>query len=173
MDGFCDDTASESEDKAHVNNSISEDSAINIDNLTDENCVKSLLANASSIMPKIDSLVDAFNSLNHHFECITETWYKGGAALKDHLTDLEGASGIRVLHRSRDSRLKKRGGGVAIAFNISSCNFKQRQLNSIEKHHEIVCALGRIGKIAKPIAIFCIYVPPSIKQCSWRNLRRH
>ena len=70
MDGFCDESANESEEDA-----------INIDNLTDENCVKSLRTNARSIMPKTDLLVDAFNSSNLHLACITETWYRGGAAL--------------------------------------------------------------------------------------------
>ena len=37
-------------------------------------------------------------------------------------------AGIRILQKSRDGRIRKRGGGVALAFNTSLCNFKQRQL---------------------------------------------
>ena len=122
-------------------------------------------------MPKTDALVEAFSSLNLHFACITETWYRGGAALKDHLVDLEGAAGIGILHKSRDGRSKGRGGGVAIAFSTSSCNFKQRRLNNVQKDHEIVCAVGRIGKIARRVAIFCIYVPPSIRAVKLEELR--
>ena len=68
------------------------------------------------MIPKIESLKDAFASLRLHFACITETWYKGGKALSDHIVEVEGASGIRILHKSRDGRDKRRGGGVAIAF---------------------------------------------------------
>ena len=70
-----------------------------------------LLTNARSLKPKMNSLVDAFDSLALNFACITETWYQGGKALKDHLVEVEGANGIRILQKNRDGRLKKRGGG--------------------------------------------------------------
>ena len=53
-------------------------SKINNDKSLNENCARLLLTNARSIMPKTQSLIDAFESLDPHFACITETWYRGG-----------------------------------------------------------------------------------------------
>ena len=73
--------------------------------------MRCLLTNARSLMPKMDSMVDAFRSLDLNFASITETWFKGGKALSNKLTEVEGSSGIRILHKSRDGRVKKAGGG--------------------------------------------------------------
>ena len=55
-------------------------------------------------MQKTDALTDAFESLILDFTCVTETWFKGGKELEEMLTDIEGASGIRFIHKSRDGR---------------------------------------------------------------------
>ena len=39
---------------------------------------------------------------------------------------MEGASGVRIIHKSRDERRRGASGGVAFAFGTSSCNFKKR-----------------------------------------------
>ena len=138
--------------------------------MTDENCARFLLTNARSLEPKTESLLDAFSSLNLHFSCVTETWYKGGAGLKKHLADVEGAAGVRVLHHSRDGRVKARGGGVAFAFNTSTCNFKKRQLRHVQSRNEVLCAVGRVGKIGKNIAVFVVYVPPTMRVAEFKEL---
>ena len=71
------------EDKENEINSVndssnSDEGVINADLQFNESCARFLLTNARSITPKIDSLKDAFNSLNLQFACITETWYAGG-----------------------------------------------------------------------------------------------
>ena len=91
------------------------------------------LINAHSLHPKTESLADAFSSLGLNVACITETWYKGGGKLRDHLVNLEGATGIWILHRSRDGRVKKAGGGVVVAFDTATCNLKARNLKHINK----------------------------------------
>ena len=53
---------------------------------------------------------------------VTETWFKGGRKIDQGLLDFEGATGIRIIHRSRDGRTRGRGGGVAIPFDTKSCN---------------------------------------------------
>ena len=73
-------------------------------------------------MQKTEALTDAFESLKLDFACITETWFKGGRELKEMLIDIEGASGIRFDHKSRDGRGRSVGGGVAVAYNPSTCN---------------------------------------------------
>ena len=126
----------------------------------DENCVKFLLTNARSITPKLASLGDAFASLQLHFACVTETWLGGGPRVKDKLVDFEGSSGIRIVGRNR-ARGGRVGGGVAVAFNTSTCNLKRRSLKSARKDQEVLCMAGRVGKIKRKVVIFVIYVPPA------------
>ena len=78
---------------------------------------------------------------------------------------------MRVIHRSRDGRSSKCGGGVAIDFDTSSCNLKRRDLKHIDKTHEIICAVGRVGKIERPVAVFAIYIPLSLKRADVDRLR--
>ena len=95
MDGACD-LVIESDD----NDVDSENSSVNqrINPELKTKCAKFLLTNARSLIQKTDALTDAFQSLNLDFACITETWFKGGRELKDMLTDIEGASGIRFIY---------------------------------------------------------------------------
>ena len=123
-----------------------------------------LLTNARSLRPKTTSLLDAFDSLGLNLACITETWYRGGKELREHLQEVEASSGVRIVHKSRDGRGRKSGGGVAIAFNTSSCNLKRRDLKHIDKFHEVICVVGRVGKIERPVAVFAIYIPPALKK---------
>ena len=171
IDGAYDLPDEESEDEEENGELLNDqENEINEDVQLNETYARFLLTNARSVIPKIDSLKDAFASLRLHFACVTETWYKGGAALADHIVDVEGASGIRILHKSRDGRVKKRGGGVAIAFDTAICNFKQRHMKTGAKDFEIVCATGKIGKIDRRFVVFAVYVPPDIKAARFRVL---
>ena len=123
-------------------------------------CMKFLLTNARSLAPKIDSLLDAFGSLGLQFAGITETWFKGGAGLKAHLSDVEGASGVRILHCSRDGRKKSRGGGVAFAYDTNACNFQTRKINMPRRCCKVLCVTGNVKKINRKIVTFVVYVPP-------------
>lgn len=87
-----------------------------------------LLTNARSLCPKIDSLKDIFSSLVLNIACVAETWYEGGRGLREHVENVEGLSGIIILHKGREGRTKKIGEGVAIAFDVASCNLKIRNL---------------------------------------------
>ena len=137
----------------------------------DENGLSCLLTNARSLLPKMDDLIDAFRSLNLNLAIVTETWFKGGKALRDRLVDIEGASGIRVIHRSRDGRMKKCGGGVAIAFSTTTCNLKNRQLKFIDKNHEGVCVTGRVGKLERRVVVFGVYIPPNMRAAEVQGLK--
>lgn len=130
-----------------------------------------MLTNACSLAPKIDSLVEAFSSLNLHFACITETWYSGGKELRDHIGEVEGRTGIKILQKNRDGRIRKRGGGVAVAFNTALCNFKQRQLKVVPKECEVLCAVGKAGKIDRKVVVFVVYIPPGMKARQLEDLR--
>ena len=101
-------------------------------NINDDNyCVRFLLTNARSLTPKMESLADAFGSLGTQIGMVTETWFKGGRKLDEGLLDFEGATGIRIIHKSRDGRARGRGGGVAIAFDTRACNLKRRTLSRV------------------------------------------
>ena len=174
IDGNYDFTDSEEEDIENENEdelNDNDEGKINADLQFKETCARFLLTNARSLKPKIGALLDSFGSLNLYFACITETWYAGGRELRDHLTDIKGAAGIRILHKSRDGRTNKRGGGVAIAFNSALCNFKQRQLKLVEKGHEVICAVGKVGKIDRKVVVFVVYVPPGMRAPQLQKLR--
>ena len=137
-------------------------SAEEINSDLDHNCARLLISNARSLLPKEGSLVDAFQLLDLHCAGITETWFRGGERLRQRLEDLEDGKGIKVIHKSRDGRKKAGGGGVAIAFNKSTCNFKRRGLTRATGEQEIICAAGRIGKLNKQVVVFVVYVPPGL-----------
>ena len=136
----------------------SEYSGINVD--LEKNCARFLLTNARSFMLKTDALNDAFESLHLNFACITETWFKGGKESKNKLNDIEGATGVKYIHKSRDGRTRNIGGGLAIAFSSGTCNFKQRPMKGILKDHEVVCAVGKMAGVRRTIAVFTVYIPP-------------
>ena len=158
------DTCSESEME-----SSSDNEGINL--IKNEYAVRLLLTNARSLRPKIDSLNDAFGSLGLNIACITETWYKGGRDLSEHLRDIEGSSGIRILHKSRDGRLKKVGGGVAVAFDLGSCNLKIRNLRHMPSRFEVMCVAGVVGKVSRKVVVFVVYIPPTMKATELEELR--
>ena len=48
-----------------------------------------ILANARSLLPKIDSLVDSFRNLELSCAIITESWLRPGIKLEEEIADLE------------------------------------------------------------------------------------
>ena len=100
------------------------------------------------------------------FAMISETWFRGGKKLTGELSDIEQAAGVRIICKNRPIR-EGRGGGVALAFNVERCNLKRKQINS---KFELVGATGKIGKIERQFAIFCVYVPPKTKTAEFVEL---
>ena len=125
-------------------------------------CTKILLSNARSLAPKIMPLIDCMSELKCDFTMITEMWFRGGKKLDSELTNIKGATGINIICKNQwvGNRGGATGEGVAIAVNTGKCNLKKRVLKS---KHEIVCVVGKIGKIERRFAIYSVYVPPSTK----------
>ena len=143
-------------------NSDSESATINDEeNNESEDSMRFILTNARSLPPKITSFLDMFRELRLTFAAVTETWFKSGAQLKQELSDVEQAAGVRFLYRNRDSRVKKRGGGVALAYRTAECNLKERRIKCMGKA-EVLCVTGSVGNFKKKVAIFVIYLPPSL-----------
>ena len=134
------------------------------------NGVRFLLTNARSLKQKTAALTDAFGSLDLNFAGITETWFRGGKALSNDLIEYKGSTGIITLHKSRDGRTRGNGGGIAIAFDTACCNFKQRHLKFAKKF-EVICAVGRVGKINRKVVAFTIYIPTNMTAPELAELR--
>ena len=132
----------------------------------DDDCAKFLLSNARSLAPKMTSLIDYMYDLKCDFTMISETWFKGGKKLRDELSDMEQAAGIKFLCKYRPAK-SLRGGGVALAFNSARCNLKRKQ---IKTNYEIVCAVGKVGKIERQFAVFSVYVPPKTRSAEFAEL---
>ena len=165
MDGAEQEIANDMDD-AYSNISDNEDDLEineNCEKYDDDQCAAFLLTNARLLINRMGALADAIDSLKVDVACVTETWFKGGKKLQEGLGRLQGERGVKVLHRSRDGRRKSAGGGVAIAFNSTTCNFKQRQLGAACRQHEFVCAVGKVQKIPKKIAVFAVYIPPNLR----------
>ena len=95
------------------------------------------------------------------FAAVTETWLRNGALLDQKLTDIEMATDVKILYKNRNSRAKARGGGVALAFRKSTCNFKERKIKNV-KNFEVMCAVGNVRKIVRKVVIFVAYLPPDL-----------
>ena len=156
LDGTIDDSDLSEQTQCTDNNGPQRIKSVTKDN------VMFMLTNACSLKPKILSMIDTFSSLDLHFAAITETWFRSGASLRDSLEDIECSTGIKILHKSRDGRSRRVGGGVAFAFDSKTCNFKQCTLRAGRKF-EMLCAVGKVGKITRKFAIFTIYIPPNTK----------
>ena len=61
------------------------------------------------------------------------------------------------------------GGGVSIIYRKSTCNFKERKIAG--NAFELVMAVGKIGKIARQIAVFCVYIEPRTKMADLAVLK--
>ena len=119
----------------------------------------SLLINCRSLKPKLASLAENFRMNRSHLALLTETWfYKSDSQLKSQLTDFKDEHGISLIRKDRDSR----GGGVAVAFDSHTCNFKKLVLNSLQKSRfEIVGAVGKLNGVKKEHIVFSCYPPPN------------
>ena len=155
------------------NDSSAENSEIN-DSQTEidtVNSIRFLLTNARSLKPKISSLAENFDTMKLHFACITETWFRGGRNLEQSLDDFEGANAIKFLHKSRDGRGRgPAGGGVALAFDTRTCNFKRRKISNAVKGHEILSAVGKVGNIARKVVVLVVYIPPKTKAAAQEEI---
>ena len=62
-----------------------------------DNCIHFVLTNARSLSPKITTFLDMMRELELNFAAVTETWFKGGAALAQELSNIHQASGIKMI----------------------------------------------------------------------------
>ena len=116
--------------------------------------------NARSLCPKIHSLLDCFTELKADLAIITETWLTDGPTLQEDIDDLREGSGLGLLVRNREPGARGHShGGVGIAFRISSCTFKELQINNPDRY-EVIAALGTIPGHSRKLLVIGCYLPP-------------
>ena len=120
-----------------------------------------LLANARSLTPKIDSLLEYFEEFDLHVAIITESWMKDGPRIDEDKNDLEMGKDISIISRNRTSkRGKTAGGGVLVAFNRKTVSLREKTIRRGQA--EIVCATCKIHGISRKIVIMSVYLPPKL-----------
>lgn len=126
--------------------------------------IKLLLTNARSLAPKILSLHDYFEEHDIDIAMITESWLKDGEILDRDVIDLEHGSGLQIIYKNRPKKgasARRVGGGVSIICSRARCCFRERKMTG--NKFELVAAIGRVGKVQRQIAIFCVYIEPRTK----------
>ena len=120
------------------------------------------------------------NSLHTHFEehdldiaLVTESWLKDSVVLDRDMIDLEFGTNKKIIYKNRPktrSGLRRIGGGVSIIYNKTSCSLRERRIAG--NGFELVVTTGRVGKIARSVALFCVYLEPRMKVADLNNLRQ-
>ena len=123
-----------------------------------------LNANARSLCPKINSLLDYIEEMSATVSIVTETWLTDGKSLDDDLMDIEGGTGVRLLVRNR--RPGARGtshGGVALAFKKDMLELKQIDFRN-DDDYEILVGLGSLPGHSRKVIVIGAYIPPNYTQ---------
>ena len=126
-----------------------------------EAVLRYLTTNARSLSPKIMSLIELFEECHLHFSIVTESWLTDGRQLDQDIVDLEHGTDLKIIYKNRPMRRNSRrkvGGGIAIVYNKSMCNFKEVRQN--RAGFELVCAQGRVDGINRHILIIGGYIEP-------------
>ena len=132
---------------------------------------KILLTNARSLSPKIESLHLYFEEHKIDVALITESWLKDGQTLDRDVIDLEHGTDLKIIYRNRPKKSvgsRVVGGGVSIVYSKSRCNLRERRI--VGNKFELVVAVGRVGKLTRGAAFFCLYMEPKMKVAEVRQV---
>ena len=135
------------------------------------NGINVLITNARSLSPKIESLQNNFETHDLDFALVTESWLNDGETLDKDIIDLEHGTDLKILYKNRPRRtagVRRVGGGVSIIFNKNRCNLRERKLRG--NNYELVAATGRVGKLARQVVIFCVYITPQMRVGDQKDL---
>ena len=132
-----------------------------------------MLTNARSLSPKIESLHTMFEEHCLDVAMITESWLKDGKILDRDIIDLEYGTDLKIIYKNRPKRrasARAVGGGVSIIFDKTKCNLRERKI--VGNKFKLVAAVGRIGKVPRQVALFCVYLEPRMKVEDLRELNQ-
>ena len=117
-----------------------------------------MFTNARSLSPKIDSLVDMFDTLGIDFAAISETWLEDNERFMKNVRTLENKENLIIISRNR----KARGGGVAIIYNKNKMSLNPVGMRGCDL--EVVAAIGRTTQDDRKLLIISAYYPPNLKR---------
>ena len=135
-----------------------------LDKINGYDNIKILLTNARSLAPKIDSLLNNFDAHDLDLALVTESWLHESQVLERDIIDLEYGSDLKIIYKNRPKKptgARRVGGGVSIIYDKLKCSFKERKIAG--NNFELVLAVGKVGKIARQVAVFCLYIQPRMK----------
>ena len=101
-------------------------------------------------------MIESFRELDLAFFSITETWLKSTKQTVREIKDLSASENICLLTKNR----KSRGGGVALAFDMSEAHFKIEKIR--DNKFEILCCAGKIRNIERKVVVYTVYLPPKM-----------
>ena len=102
---------------------------------------------------------------------VTESWLTDGSILDRDIIDLEYGTNLKIIYKNRPKNAvgaRRVGGGVSIIFDKSSCNLRERKI--VGNKFELVMAVGRVGKIGRPVAFICVYIVPTMRVAQLEEL---
>ena len=120
-------------------------------------------ANARSLGPKIESLVDCFYEKNVDFGAITETWYQSNRFVDESIAEYADRFSLGVISRNRDLTAAngRQYGGVAFFYRYGTSSFSEFSIHNPEGY-EILATIGRVHGIRGKIFCVTCYAPPNI-----------
>ena len=124
--------------------------------LRNHNDFRISLANARSLIPKLESLYETQDELQSDVTILTETWINFNEQIKQILQDNEDITNFALIRRDRQGM---RGGGVAISFNKQRIQMTQARLP--QSNFEVVAAVGRRTGQRRKVVVLAVYIPPS------------
>ena len=152
-----------------VNSSVSINSSLNTNNslnssssvtLEEDGHLHFACTNARSIVEKIGSFITLFEENSLHFAILTETWLTKRHCPQRVLNDLTVGANLSFVRRDRGQR----GGGVAIGYNPTKMKLNLFEISRNNLSGEYVCAIGTTTLSKRKLAIFAIYLPPSMNK---------
>ena len=133
--------------------------------------IKILLTNARSLSPKIESLQNMFTEHKLDVAMVTESWLKDSQTLDRDVVDLEHGTNLKIIYKNRPKNaagVRKVGGGVSVIFNMATCALRERKI--LGNKYELVSAVGRVGRLTRQVAFFCLYLEPRIRAADVKEL---
>ena len=127
-------------------------------------------ANARSIGPKVDSLVDCFDETGIDLAFLTETWLQDGQEHRDLVRDISDCNNLTVLSRNRNELAGngRQYGGVALVCRNKTCTFSEFNLVN-PNNYEILAAVGNVTGVKGKIFAIAAYMPPGENLLRARN----
>lgn len=126
------------------------------------NIFTTLLINARSLLPKLESFRKILKELCADICLVTETWFRETEKINDEIADFTNKTGYCFLRRDRKDR---RGGGIAICYKKEKIAMSKAKIPPSK--HEIYAAIGRRRGQRRKIAVLVAYVPP------WYNAQQN